>query len=163
MLNSTNKIIDPDDKQLKSKLDLLNKPLVFTNGCFDILHRGHISYLESARNLGASLVVGVNSDKSVKQQNKGNDRPINPQTDRQALLAALACVDAVIVFDDDTPLRLIETIAPDILVKGGDWEIANIVGAEHVKAMGGSVHSIEFEYDRSTTKLLDRIRANSLN
>ena len=163
MLNSTNKIITSDDKQLKSKLDQLNKPLVFTNGCFDILHRGHISYLESARNLGASLVVGVNSDQSVKRQNKGSDRPINSQTDRQALLAALACVDAVIVFDEDTPLRLIEIITPNILVKGGDWKIANIVGAEHVRAKGGSVHSIEFEYDRSTTKLLDKIRANNPN
>ena len=163
MLNSTNKIITSDDKQLKSKLDQLNKPLVFTNGCFDILHRGHISYLESARNLGASLVVGVNSDQSVKRQNKGSDRPINSQTDRQALLAALACVDAVIVFDEDTPLRLIEIITPNILVKGGDWKIANIVGAEYVRAKGGSVHSIEFEYDRSTTKLLDKIRANNPN
>ena len=163
MLNSTNKIITSDDKQLKSKLDQLNKPLVFTNGCFDILHRGHISYLESARNLGASLVVGVNSDQSVKRQNKGSDRPINSQTDRQALLAALACVDAVIVFDEDTPLKLIETITPNILVKGGDWKIANIVGAEYVRAKGGSVHSIEFEYDRSTTKLLDKIRANNPN
>ena len=163
MLNSTNKIITSDNKQLKSKLDQLNKPLVFTNGCFDILHRGHISYLESARNLGASLVVGVNSDQSVKRQNKGSDRPINSQTDRQALLAALACVDAVIVFDEDTPLRLIEIITPNILVKGGDWKIANIVGAEYVRAKGGSVHSIEFEYDRSTTKLLDKIRANNPN
>ena len=163
MLNSTNKIITSDNKQLKSKLDQLNKPLVFTNGCFDILHRGHISYLESARNLGASLVVGVNSDQSVKRQNKGSDRPINSQTDRQALLAALACVDAVIVFDEDTPLKLIETITPNILVKGGDWKIANIVGAEYVRAKGGSVHSIEFEYDRSTTKLLDKIRANNPN
>lgn len=163
MLNSANKIITSDNKQLKSKLDQLNKPLVFTNGCFDILHRGHISYLESARNLGASLVVGVNSDQSVKRQNKGSDRPINSQTDRQALLAALACVDAVIVFDEDTPLRLIETITPNILVKGGDWKIANIVGAEYVRAKGGSVHSIEFEYDRSTTKLLDKIRANNPN
>ena len=163
MLNSANKIITSDDKQLKSKLDQLNKPLVFTNGCFDILHRGHISYLESARNLGASLVVGVNSDQSVKRQNKGCNRPINSQTDRQALLAALACVDAVIVFDEDTPLRLIEIITPNILVKGGDWKIANIVGAEYVRAKGGSVHSIEFEYDRSTTKLLDKIRANNTN
>ena len=163
MLNSANKIITSDNKQLKSKLDQLNKPLVFTNGCFDILHRGHISYLESARNLGASLVVGVNSDQSVKRQNKGCNRPINSQTDRQALLAALACVDAVIVFDEDTPLRLIEIITPNILVKGGDWKIANIVGAEYVRAKGGSVHSIEFEYDRSTTKLLDKIRANNTN
>jgi len=163
MLNSTNKMFAFDDNQLKSKLNQLNKPLVFTNGCFDILHRGHISYLESARNLGGSLVVGVNSDESVKRQNKGSDRPINPQADRQALLAALACVDAVIVFNEDTPLKLIEKITPDILVKGGDWEITNIVGAEHVKANGGSVHSIEFEYDRSTTKLLDRIRANNTN
>ena len=161
MLNSTNKVLALNNNNLNSKLDQLNKPLVFTNGCFDILHRGHISYLESARNLGGSLVVGVNSDNSVKRQNKGSDRPINPQTDRQALLAALACVDAVIIFDDDTPLKLIETINPDILVKGGDWEISNIVGAEYVTAKGGSVHSIEFEHDRSTTKLLEKIRAHN--
>ncbi len=159
MLNSANKIFALNDNNLKSKLDQLNKPLVFTNGCFDILHRGHISYLESARNLGGSLIIGVNSDDSVKRQNKGSDRPINPQTDRQALLTALACVDAVIIFDDDTPLKLIKTIEPDILVKGGDWKISNIVGAEYVTATGGSVHSIEFEHDRSTTKLLEKIRA----
>ena len=162
MLDSTAKILAPDDQQLKSKLEKLNAPLVFTNGCFDILHRGHISYLETARNLGGALVVGVNSDTSVKRQNKGSDRPLNPQADRQALLAALACVDAVIVFDEDTPLNLIEKISPDILVKGGDWQIDNIVGAEHVTSNGGKVHSIDFKFDRSTTKLLDKIRASTL-
>ena len=162
MLDSTAKILAPDDQQLKSKLEKLNAPLVFTNGCFDILHRGHISYLETARNLGSALVVGVNSDASVKRQNKGSDRPLNPQADRQALLAALACVDAVIVFDEDTPLNLIEKISPDILVKGGDWQIDNIVGAEHVTSKGGKVHSIDFKFDRSTTKLLDKIRASAL-
>ena len=162
MLDSTAKILAPDDQQLKSKLEKLNAPLVFTNGCFDILHRGHISYLETARNLGGALVVGVNSDASVKRQNKGSDRPLNPQADRQALLAALACVDAVIVFDEDTPLNLIEKISPDILVKGGDWQIDNIVGAEHVTRNGGKVHSIGFKFDRSTTQLLERIRASTL-
>lgn len=158
MLQSTNKIFSLKEKELTSQIRQLKHPIVFTNGCFDILHRGHTTYLETARNLGESLIVGVNSDTSVKRQNKGSDRPINNQADRQAMLAALACVDAVIVFNEDTPLKLIELITPDILVKGGDWQIKDIIGAEHVKANGGEVHSIAFEHDRSTTQLLEKIR-----
>lgn len=137
----------------------LRHPLVFTNGCFDILHRGHVTYLQSARNLGASLVVGVNSNASVRRQNKGDDRPINTLEDRMAILAALECVDAVIAFDDDTPETLIHAVRPDHLVKGGDWEIAAIVGGDFVTRNGGQVHSIAFEHDRSTTKLLQKIRS----
>lgn len=166
MLNSAKKIIssnENDKEAIKSNTSHLKKPVVFTNGCFDILHRGHISYLETARNLGGSLIVGINTDASVKNQNKGSDRPINKQSDRQALLAALECVDAVIYFNDDTPIKLIKAISPDILVKGGDWKIENIVGADHVINNGGEVHSIKFEHDRSTTKLVEKIRSTTPN
>ena len=138
-------------------LKVMNK-IVFTNGCFDILHRGHTSYLEQARNLGASLVVGVNSDASVKRQNKGSGRPINSLQDRMSILASLACVDMVVAFDSDTPLELIQMIQPEHLVKGGDWSVADIVGADEVLADGGQVHSLAFKYDRSTTKLVNAIR-----
>ena len=137
---------------------LFDQKIVFTNGCFDILHRGHTSYLEQARNLGGSLIVAANSDASVKRQNKGDDRPINSLEDRLSILASLACVDLVLSFDDDTPLRLIEQILPDHLVKGGDWQIKDIVGGKEVAANGGEVHSLEFEYERSTTTLLNKIR-----
>ncbi|MBL4623442.1 MAG: D-glycero-beta-D-manno-heptose 1-phosphate adenylyltransferase [Immundisolibacteraceae bacterium] len=137
----------------------LPRPLVFTNGCFDILHRGHIDYLDQARQLGESLIVAVNSDASVKRQNKGEDRPINPLEDRMALLASLESVDAVVVFDDDTPLAVITEIKPDILVKGGDWAVEQIVGADLVVANGGQVVSMAFRYQRSTTSLLERIRS----
>ena len=136
----------------------LPRPLVFTNGCFDILHRGHVSYLEEAANLGSSLIVAVNTDDSVRRQNKGTDRPINPLPDRLALLAALQSVDLVIPFDADTPLELIKIIQPDILVKGGDWPIEKIVGALEVIQNNGEVHSIPFRYQRSTSDLIKRIR-----
>ena len=133
--------------------------MVFTNGCFDILHRGHTSYLEQARNLGAALIVAVNTDASVKRQNKGSDRPFNPLADRMAVLASLACVDAVISFDQDTPLDLIRKISPNHLVKGGDWPTEKIVGGPLVEKNGGQVHSLQFEHDRSTTSLINKIRA----
>lgn len=136
----------------------LDRPLVFTNGCFDILHRGHVSYLAQARALGKSLVVGVNSDDSVKRLGKGDDRPINPLSDRMAVIAALECVDLVTWFDTDTPIGLILACRPDMLVKGGDWKIENIVGAREVREWGGSVHAIPFVFERSTSSLLDRIR-----
>jgi D-glycero-beta-D-manno-heptose 1-phosphate adenylyltransferase len=136
----------------------LLRPLVFTNGVFDILHRGHVTYLEQARGLGASLVVAVNSDASVRRLRKGSDRPINPQEDRMAVLAALACVDLVVPFDADTPLDLIVACAPDVLVKGGDYSIATTVGAAEVIAGGGRFVAIPFRYDRSTTSLVQRIR-----
>ena len=136
----------------------LPRPLVFTNGCFDILHRGHVSYLEEAAALGNSLLVAVNSDDSVRRLNKGLDRPINPLADRLAIVAALQSVDLVIPFDDSTPLELIKQIHPDILVKGGDWPLEEIVGATEVIQYGGEVHSIPFRYQRSTTDLIRRIR-----
>jgi len=161
MLNTQSKIIAPSasPEQIKQATSRLKQPLVFTNGCFDILHRGHATYLEQARNIGAALVVGVNSDASVKRQGKGDDRPINSLEDRMSVLASLACVDAVVSFDDDTPFSLIETILPQHLVKGGDWAIADIVGGDIVSNNGGQVHSIAFEFDRSTTSLLEKIRS----
>lgn len=144
---------------LATALAALPRPLVFTNGCFDILHRGHVSYLDEARALGASLVVGVNSDASVRRQGKGCDRPINREDDRLALLAALESVSLVTLFDTDTPLDLILAVHPDVLVKGGDWATDRIVGAADVTAWGGSVHSIPFRHQTSTTQLLQRIRS----
>lgn len=137
----------------------LPRPLVFTNGCFDVLHRGHVTYLAQARALGASLVVGVNSDASVKRQGKGDDRPINNESDRMAVLAALEAVGLVVKFEEDTPLNLILTAHPDVLVKGGDWQPENIVGSKEVQGWGGSVHSIPFLHERSTTALLKKIRS----
>lgn len=137
----------------------LPHPLVFTNGCFDVLHRGHVTYLAQARALGASLIVGVNSDASVKRQGKGDDRPVNAEQDRMAVLAALQAVDLVVLFDEDTPLNLILACHPDVLVKGGDWMPEKIVGAKEVQGWGGTVHSIAFQHQRSTTALLNKIRA----
>jgi rfaE bifunctional protein nucleotidyltransferase chain/domain len=143
---------------LRERIDDLPRPLVFTNGCFDIIHRGHIDYLEQARALGNSLVVGVNSDESVRRLDKGTGRPINTVSDRAAVLAALECVDLVVVFDTDTPLPLVTTVRPDVLVKGGDWPVEKIVGAKEVQSSGGTVHSIPVRYPVSTSKLIDRIR-----
>jgi D-glycero-beta-D-manno-heptose 1-phosphate adenylyltransferase len=136
----------------------LARPMVFTNGVFDLLHRGHVTYLAQARALGASLVVAVNSDASVRRLGKGEDRPINRCEDRMAVLAALACVDLVCWFDADTPAALVELLQPDVLVKGGDWPVDRIVGAAEVHGWGGSVHSIPFLFQRSTTATLARVR-----
>jgi rfaE bifunctional protein nucleotidyltransferase chain/domain len=144
--------------QLAAQLAALPRPLVFTNGCFDILHRGHVTYLAQARALGASLVVGVNSDASVRRLGKAGDRPLNTLEDRMAVLAALESVSLVVGFDEDTPLDLIRQVQPDVLVKGGDWTPDRIVGAEDVLARGGQVHSIPFRHERSTTALLEKIR-----
>lgn len=144
---------------LPARVAALARPLVFTNGCFDILHRGHVTYLAQARALGASLIVAVNSDASVKRQGKGADRPVNGLEDRMALLAALECVSLVTWFDEDTPLQRILDCRPDILVKGGDWPVERIVGASEVLGWGGQVHSIPFIHQRSTTALLEKIRA----
>lgn len=143
---------------LPARLAALPRPLVFTNGCFDILHRGHVTYLAQARSLGASLLVAVNSDGSVKRLGKGDERPVNRLEDRMALLAALACVTLVASFDEDTPLQLILLSLPDILVKGGDWPPEKIVGAREVLARGGKVVSIPFIHQRSTTALLEKIK-----
>ncbi len=145
-------------QQLRERVALLPRPLVFTNGCFDILHRGHATYLSQARALGGALLVALNTDASVRRLGKGDDRPVNPLEDRLAVLASLRCVDLVTWFDEDTPILRILDARPDILVKGGDWPVECIVGASDVEAWGGSVHSIPFEHERSTTALLGRIR-----
>ncbi len=134
------------------------EPIVFTNGVFDLLHRGHVEYLEEARSLGGRLVVGVNSDRSVRRL-KGPARPIVPEAERAELLEALECVDLAVVFDDDTPQSLIEAVAPDVLVKGGDWAVENIVGREFVEARGGRVLNIALREGFSTSSLEARILA----
>lgn len=152
------KLRAPD--QLPASLAGLPKPWVFTNGVFDILHRGHVTYLAQARALGASLIVAINSDTSVRRLGKGSDRPINTCEDRMAVLAALESVAAVTWFEDDTPLALILRIQPEILVKGGDWPVERMVGAREVLANGGRAVSIPFEFERSTTATLGRIRSS---
>lgn len=144
---------------LAARAATLPRPLVFTNGVFDILHRGHVTYLAEARALGASLVVGLNSDASVRRLGKGDDRPINLQADRMAVIAALDSSSLVTWFEADTPIELILACRPDILVKGGDWAVDDIVGAPEVRSWGGSVVSIAFRHERSTTAMLSRIRA----
>jgi len=136
----------------------LARPLVFTNGVFDVLHRGHVTYLDQARSLGAALVVAVNSDESVRRLGKGDDRPLNPLDDRMAVLAALAAVDLVVPFAGDTPRDLIVACLPDILVKGGDYTAETTAGAAEVIAAGGRFVAIPFQFDRSTTALVRRIR-----
>ena len=150
------KIRDP--AALESWLGALARPLVFTNGVFDLLHRGHVTYLARARALGAALLVALNSDASVKRLGKGAERPLNPLADRLAVLAALECVDAVTWFEQDTPEALIAAYRPQVLAKGGDWPVERIVGAGGVLARGGKVVSIPFEHERSTTALLAKIR-----
>jgi rfaE bifunctional protein nucleotidyltransferase chain/domain len=147
-----------DPATLAARAGALARPLVFTNGVFDIIHRGHVTYLAEARALGASLVVALNSDASVRRLGKGEGRPVNALEDRVAVIAALESVSLVTWFDEDTPLELILACRPDQLVKGGDWTVERIVGAMEVASWGGSVRSIAFQHDRSTTKLLSRIR-----
>jgi rfaE bifunctional protein nucleotidyltransferase chain/domain len=151
------KISDP--AVFAQRASVLARPLVFTNGVFDIIHRGHVTYLARARALGASLVVALNSDASARRLGKGDDRPINTLADRMAVIAALEAVALVTWFDEDTPLARILECRPEHLVKGGDWPADKIVGAKEVRSWGGKVHSIAFEHDRSTTKLLSKIRA----
>src|SRR5690242_17788515 len=130
------------------RIAALARPLVFTNGVFDVLHRGHVTYLEQARALGASLVVAVNTDRSARSLGKGPDRPLNPLEDRMAMLGALSAVDLVVSFDQDTPLELILACMPDILVKGGDYDVDTTVGAKEVIAAGGRFVAIPFRYER---------------
>jgi len=132
--------------------------IVFTNGVFDILHRGHVEYLEEAAALGDRLIVGINSDSSVQRLGKGPDRPLNDQDSRALVLASLRCVDAIVIFEEDTPLEMINAISPDVLVKGGDWKADQIVGADVVKANGGEVRSLKLVAGFSTTELVRRIR-----
>ena len=149
------------EEQLKRRLQRERRAgrlIVWTNGVFDILHRGHVSYLQEAAALGHRLVVGLNSDASVKRLGKGDDRPLNNEADRAAVLVALRCVDAVVIFNEDTPLELITALQPDILAKGGDWPVDKIVGADVVVARGGTVFSLPLVEGLSTTKLVERIR-----
>ena len=150
------KICAPNE--LAGRLQSLPRPLVFTNGVFDLVHRGHVTYLAQARALGGGLVVALNTDASVKRLGKGEDRPLNALADRAAVIAALEAVNLVTWFDEDTPLELIVMLKPDVLVKGGDWRPEAIVGASEVQSWGGAVHSIPFEHERSTTALLKKIR-----
>ena len=133
------------------------KRIVFTNGCFDLVHRGHVEYLSAAADLGDLLIVGINSDRSVTRL-KGPNRPIMDETSRQLLMAALECVDAVILFDEDTPYRLIQEIQPDVLVKGGDYTETNIVGADIVLAKGGEIHCIPLTPGCSTSRIEQKIK-----
>ncbi len=147
--------------ELKELLELLEKvrgkkKIVFTNGCFDILHAGHADYLNKAKSLGDILVVGINSDASVKRI-KGEKRPILPQQMRAYLLDNLKPVDYVVIFEEDTPLELIKAIKPDVLVKGADWDLERIVGADFVLSYGGRVERIPFSFDISTSKVIERI------
>ena len=151
------KICSPTE--LVQRVLLLPRPLVFTNGVFDILHRGHVTYLAQARALGASMILALNSDASVKRLNKGDDRPINTLEDRMAVAAALSMVDVVTFFEDDTPLNLILACKPAVLVKGGDWPVEQIVGANEVQSWGGTVYSLPFLHERSTTAMLKKIRS----
>lgn len=140
-------------QKLKSK----KKRIVFTNGCFDILHKGHVAYLQAAKSLGDILIVGMNTDDSVKRL-KGSERPVNSLEDRAFVLSSLRSVDYVVPFDEDTPLSLIESIMPDILVKGGDYTIDTIIGAKEVIAHGGAVEIIPFVEGKSTTSIIEAIK-----
>ena len=152
-MDTAQKIISPQDLDRRPA-----GKLVFTNGCFDIIHPGHVDYLERARSMGACLVVGLNSDASVRRL-KGPLRPVNDQRARARVLAALACVDFVMIFEEDTPLELIKAVRPDILVKGGDWSVDRIVGRDVVEEAGGTVCSIPLLEGYSTTKTVNRIVA----
>ena len=136
------------------------KTIVTTNGCFDLLHAGHVSYLEKARRFGDCLVVGLNSDRSVRSL-KGPSRPVNIGADRARVLAALGCVDFIVFFDEDTPFRLITTLLPDVLVKGADWSEEEIVGAADVRAAGGEIQRIPFDRAVSTTGIISKILSSS--
>lgn len=147
-------------EQLKSTLKIINfkgQKIVFTNGVFDILHTGHVDYLSKARDLGHFLVLGLNTDESVKRLNKGPERPINNEKARATVLGALECVDAIVLFNEDTPYDLIKTIQPDVLVKGSDYAIENIVGYDIVKAKGGEVITIDLSQGFSTTNIIKKI------
>lgn len=146
-------------QRIKVWRDMFNRKIVFTNGCFDILHKGHVDYLSQARSLGDILIVGLNSDSSVKRQGKSPERPINNEQTRAFILASLQVVDAVIFFEEDTPYELIKMLQPDVLVKGSDYTPENIVGADIVKARGGEVVTIELTQGFSTTSLIDKIKS----
>jgi D-beta-D-heptose 7-phosphate kinase/D-beta-D-heptose 1-phosphate adenosyltransferase len=139
-----------------------NRTIVFTNGCFDIIHSGHCKYLSEAKKLGDVLIVGLNTDNSIKRL-KGNDRPINSQADRAFVLSSLRAVDYVVLFDEDTPLELIKAIRPDVLVKGKDYAIDEIVGAKEVISCGGRVETIELVAEKSTTNIINKLKNKNCN
>lgn len=145
--------------ELQKRVAHLPKPVVLTNGVFDLLHRGHVTYLAQAREKGASLVIAVNTDASVKRLGKGDDRPVNTCEDRMAVLAALESVSLVVSFDEDTALEVVNEAHPDIYIKGGDYDMTAIPEGKAVLAYGGQAIAIDFEYDRSTTKILQKVRA----
>ena len=147
-----------DAAAFAQRLRAAGKQVVFTNGVFDLIHPGHVRYLQAARSLGDALMVGVNADESVRR-NKGEGRPVTPERERAELIAALACVDAVTVFEEDTPAEVIRAIQPDVLVKGADWAADQIVGRETVEARGGRVVRVAVEQGYSTSALLDKILA----
>jgi rfaE bifunctional protein nucleotidyltransferase chain/domain len=155
-LSYEQKIVARGDLALRARA--LARPLVLTNGVFDILHRGHVTYLSRARALGASLVVAVNSDASVRSLGKGDERPINGQTDRAAIVAALECVDMVTIFEESVPLPVLEIVRPEIYVKGGDYDIAATPEARLAQTWGARAVAIAFEHERSTSALLERVR-----
>ena len=146
-----------DAAAFAQRLRAAGKQVVFTNGVFDLIHPGHVRYLQEARSLGDALIVGVNADESVRR-NKGEGRPVTPERERAELIAALACVDAVTVFEEDTPADVIRAIQPDVLVKGADWAADQIVGRDTVEALGGRVVRVAVEEGYSTTAILQRIR-----
>ena len=145
-------------KTLLAQWNVENKEVVFTNGCFDILHRGHVEYLCHARDLGDKLILGLNTDASVKRLGKSPERPINSQDTRAIILAGLECIDAIVLFDEDTPLELITFVQPDVLVKGNDYKAEDIVGYDVVKAKGGKVITIQLVDGFSTTKLIEKMK-----
>lgn len=156
---SANKVISREEAALWVRnLQARGLKVVFTNGCFDLLHPGHVDYLEEARSLGDALIVAVNTDASVRRLGKGPARPVNPERDRARLLAALAAVDRVVLFDEDTPLEILTELQPDVLVKGGDYRLDEVVGREGVLARGGEVKVLPFREGYSTTLLMERLR-----
>lgn len=155
----TDKILTPDT--LSSALTGIARPLVFTNGVFDIVHRGHVEYLTDARALGGTLIVGLNSDSSARLLGKGDDRPINNENDRAIMLAALAAVTFVCLFEEKTPLALLEHVRPDIYVKGGDYDVDSLPESALVRSWGGVAQAITLRDGYSTTRLVERIRALS--
>jgi len=150
-----------EDHALEALAAAQPRPLVFTNGVFDILHRGHVRYLQAARELGAALVVGLNSDTSARQLGKGPDRPLNGEQARAEVLAALACVDLVVLFGDRTPVALIQRLRPDVYVKGGDYDMETLEETRQVRSWGGRSLAIPFVDGYSTTSLVQRIRSSA--
>ena len=155
-MSSLDKLCAPDD--LPARVAALPQPVVFTNGVFDILHRGHVSYLAQARALGGSLVLGLNSDQSARQLGKGPDRPLNAEADRACVLAALESVSLVVLFDEKTPVELLKRVRPQLYVKGGDYDIESLEETKWVRSWGGDARALSFVDGYSTTSLVRRIR-----